>query len=259
MGAHQQQVTPGPPRSEQPEHEHEQEQPAGPEQRAEQELGPDAGQQGLGRQQAGQEDVDARAGSGPAGSRVSTTIRATSSEPWAISLPDGARDRDDVRRARGRTSSRSAPAGPRPAAPGGAGGVSRRRRPGPGRSDRGTELRAGDLGAHRRTSRHQRSWSRTRPPRSRRPRRCGPLAVRRRCRSRGPASRSISPVAWILAVVDRPAVTTTAAREAQLPRWSAPSAGVRVARVRTTSATSQAASRATSFEPPERLLSPSRR
>ena len=57
-----------------------------------------------------------------------------------------------------------------------------------------------------------------------------------------PASRNISPVAWILVVVDWPAVTTTAACDDQVPRWSAPSSGRRVVSVSTTSATSQAAS-----------------
>jgi hypothetical protein len=56
----QQHVPTGPPRGEQPEHRDEEEQPRGAEQGAEEELGPDAGQQRLRGQQRDQEDPDAR-------------------------------------------------------------------------------------------------------------------------------------------------------------------------------------------------------
>ena len=46
-----------------------------------------------------------------------------------------------------------------------------------------------------------------------------------------PASLTISPTAWILVADDWPAVTVTTTSDAQVARWSPPSAGSRTTRV----------------------------
>ena len=110
------------------------EQPAGPEQRTEQELGPDAGQQSPPRP-AGQqqEDEDTRPDPDRPVHASAPAVRAPTSDRLRDELAERSRDRAAGAARRGRTSSRSAPADPRPAGPGAAGGP-RARRPAAGRA-----------------------------------------------------------------------------------------------------------------------------